>query len=149
MSDLVTAAAVAYPLAYRHLGRGRVDLLTADLRLMLCTSGYVPADTDEYLPVASAFETAGAGYTAGGAVLPNRSFDYDTTVRRAVLTCDPVVFTAAGVVARFGVVYAAAGDAAARPLLARIDFGADVDPDGQDLTVTFTAGVIRLGPVTP
>lgn len=143
-----TPTALAYPLALRHLGRGRVDLLTADLRLMLCTSGYVPADTDEYLPVPAAWETAGTGYPAGGLALPNRSFDYDTALRRAVLTCDPVVFPAAGFVARWGVVYAAGGDFAARPLLARIDFGADVDPGGQDFTVTFADGVIRLGPVS-
>jgi hypothetical protein len=144
----VTVTSAAYPLAYLHLGRGRVDLLTADLRAALLTSGYSPADTHQWFADVQSFETVGAGYTAGGTALPNTAFDFDLDAGRAVLTCDQLLFDQAGFTARYAVVFAAAGDAGSSPLLAYVDFGDDVSPGGQPFPLTFSGGVLRLGPVT-
>jgi hypothetical protein len=143
----VSATATAYPLAYRHLGRGRVDLLTADIRVGLTNAQYVPAAGDEWWgPVSAGFEIAGAGYVAGGQPIAHRSFDYDPVVGAAVLVCDPVVFPDAFFTCRRAVVYAAAATPGSSPLLSWVDFGALIAPAGQSLTVTFTAGVLSVGP---
>lgn len=140
----VTAA--PYPLAFEHLGRGRfADLLTADVRLGLVTGGYTPGAADRWWATPAAHQTTGAGYVAGGVVLPHASFDLDSA-GRAALSCDPVVFTAAGFTARWAVVYVNTGDPGTSPLLSYVDFGADVSPAGADLQLTFPAAVFRIGP---
>lgn len=145
----MSATCSPYPLTYRHLGRARVDLLTADLRLALVTSAYSPAPGDEWFSDAQAAETSGPGYTAGGQALDNVEFDFDTEAGRAVLTCDPVTFDEPAFTARYGVIYAATGDPGTSPLLAYLDPGADLTADGgEPLVFTFTPGVLRLGPVT-
>lgn len=137
---------VPYPLAYLHLGLGHIDLQAADVRLMLATGAYTPAATDEWAAAVTPYEAAGTGYSAGGVSLPNHAFAYDANVGRAVLTCDPVVFARPTFIARHAVVYAAV--AAGNALLAHADFGADIDPAGTDITLSFPAGVLRLGPTT-
>lgn len=147
-----TLTARPYRLAGRHQLRGRFgDLLTADVRLMLTTSAYTPADADEWATTPANAEASGAGYTAGGIALPNRTVDNVTAggVTRAVLGCDPITFTDAGFTARWAVVYLNTGDPATSPLLSYIDLAADVSPAGEDLTLTFTDGVFRAAPATP
>lgn len=139
--------AAVYPLAYRHMGRGRLgDLLTADVRIMLVTSGYTPTDTDEFVTTPGIAEARGASYYQGGMQLQNRGFDLNTTTGKAVLTADPILFAAAGWTARYAVVYVnnLAGYQAA-PLISRIDLGTDVSPAGDDYTLTFSGGVLAIG----
>lgn len=139
--------AVVYPLAWVHLGRGRLgDLLTADLRVALLTSGYVPADTHEWFADVRAYETVGVGYVAGGQAVTGRTLDYDTTAGKAPLTCYPAVFPAASFTARWAVLYLAGDAPATSPLVSRIDLGADVQPGGDAFTLTFSAALMRIGP---
>lgn len=141
--------AVPYPGSFEHFARGRVgDLLSADLRLMLATSSYPLAAGDQWLAATQGFEAAGAGYPAGGMALANQSVAVDPGTGRASLMCDPVVFAAAGFIARHAVIYLATGDPGTSPLLSHADFGADLDPAGGAFTAAFPSGVIRLGPVS-
>lgn len=136
---------VRYPLATRHLGRGRfADLLTADLRILMADDAYTPAAGDEWLTAVTAHETAGPGYPPGGATLLGLSFDYEPAVAASVLRCDPVVFTAAGFTARYAVCYRHTGDPATSPLLGYVDFGAVLDPAGADLPIPFPDGILQL-----
>ncbi len=150
MSDPPTLITRPYRLAYRHLGRARYgDLLDADLRLMLATSAYTPADTDEWADVPGAAEALGPGYDPAGQQLAGVAFDDDPVTGRAVLTCDPVVFTAAGFTCRWAIAYVYTGDYATSALLSLTDLGADIIGTGDDLPISFPAGLLRIGAVSP
>lgn len=146
----MSLTATAYRLGYRHLGRGRIgDLQTAALRLMLTTNAYTPAAAvDEWALTPAAAEAAGTGYTPGGAVLTGVTFDDDPGTGRSVLRCDPVLFADAGFIARWAVLYVLGGDYPSSPLLSFVDLGADVSPAGEDLLLSFPAGLLRIGPTT-
>ena len=138
-----------YPQAYVHLGRGRYgDLLTTDLRVLLATSAYTPADTHTWLVDVNSNEVRDApGYTPGGTPVTGRTYTLETTGRGA-LGCFPVTWPEAGFTCRWAIVYAATADMTTSPLISRIDFEADVTPQGLDLTLTFAA-LLRIGAGAP
>lgn len=152
MSAPTTTAlvATAYPQTWVHLGRGRYgDLLTADLRLALVSSSYTAADGHAWWADAQDFETAGPGYTPGGQQVTGRSLDYDPAAGRAPLGCYTVTWADAAFIARTAIAYVTTDDPATSPLLARIDLGVEVNPGGQDFNLTFSAGLLRIGPGAP
>lgn len=140
---------IVYPLALRHLGLARVNLLTADLRMLLADSTYTPvSDSHQWLSDVSG-EIYGPGYTAGGQALTGREFDYYPAAGAGVLHCDDIVWQGLTGTFRWVVLYANTGDPGSSPLLSYFDTsaatGSDADPGGQPVTLTFPDGVLRLG----
>lgn len=135
----------AYPAVYEHLLRGRFgDLTLANLRLMLATDAYNPDPGDTWVSSVRDYEVTGPGYSSRGPALTGVAVDTSGGTG-ALLTCDDVVFTDAGFTARWAVVYGATFDPSTSPLIACVDLDG-VEPDGQDLTVTFDQGVLLVGP---
>lgn len=137
-----------YRLTARHMMRARIgDLLTVDVRMMLTTAAYTPAATDEWAATPAAAEISGPGYTAGGLALATagRTVE-DEDPGRTVLRCTPPLWPDAGFTCRYAAFYVNTGDLATSPLLSWVDFGATVDPQGEDFDTVFAGGVLRLGP---
>lgn len=143
------ATARIYPAAYLHLGLARVQLLTADLKVTLLDSSYTPGDDHTWAADLTG-EVAGGSYPFGGVPVTGRDYALAGDTGTAVLTCDPVAVDDPAFTYRYAVLYADTGDPAASPLLASFDTGADTDATlSPPLTLTFTAGLIRLGPIAP
>lgn len=83
--------------------------------------------------------TPGA-YENGGLIIGNRLINYDNPSKTATLTADPVVWTNLTGTVRYAVIYAWTGMA----LLGLIDFGSDRVFAGENLTLTFTNGLMTL-----
>lgn len=117
------------------------DWLSDTIKIMLCTSGYVPnKDTHEFHSDITN-EVVGAGYTAGGATLASKTLVYDAANDR--ITFDAADATWASLLTfRYAVIYDDTPAASAnKVLLAYIDFGADQSA----LTVQFDpAGILRI-----
>ena len=137
-----------YPAAFEHLFRGRYgDLLTADVRLMLCDDWYTPAATDAYADIPGTAEAYGGGYTSGGAPIPGLTLAWDASIGREVLGCGTIVFPAAAFTVRYAIAYVAiGGDYMASPLICYADLGQAVTLNNADWPIAFPAGLLRLGP---
>lgn len=136
----------AYPASYGHLMRGRYgDLLTADVRVMIADGSYTPADAHTWFADVVDAETAGGGYTAGGAAVTGRTLAAGADGTET-LSVDAVVFNPASFAARYAIAYVATGDPYTSPLLAYVDFITVRFPAGDPLRVVFSNGLVTIGP---
>lgn len=93
-----------------------------DIKVMLVDSTYVP-DIDTHVNVGHVTgEVTGAGYTAGGQPLVNRTVVSDFTNDFARYDADDVVWTASTITARGAVIYKDTGVTSTSHLIVYIDF---------------------------
>lgn len=120
-----------------------IDYDSDTIKVMLCTSGYVP-DQDAHIYKSSITnEVVGTGYTAGGQALTSKTITYTGSTNTIEIDAADNVWTSATITARYAVIYdAQTGADATDPLLAYIDFGADVVSGGGNFTVTWDAAGI-------
>lgn len=138
-----------YGLAQGHLANGAIDWDTDTIKVSLHTSSYTPdQDTHNFHDDATNELSASGNYTAGGATIGNRTSGYTTGTNVQKLDGDDVTWSALTPSAafRYGVIYKDRGGASsADELIAYIDFGDDIDPGGQDFTITWNAsGILTL-----
>lgn len=113
---------------------------------MLCTSAYTPdQDTHQYKSSVTN-EASGTGYTAGGATLATATLAYTTGTNTLVLDAVDSAWTGSTITARYAVIYdSSPGTDATRPLIAYVDFGADVSTTAGTFTITWdAAGMITV-----
>ena len=116
--------------------------LANDIRVALLTSAYTPAQaTDEFWSAIVANEVAGTGYTANGLALAGKTANQAGNVIK--LIANNAVWSASTITARYAVVYdrTPASDAT-RPLIAYVDFGANVISTNGNFTITWDANGI-------
>lgn len=103
----------------------RISAMTAP-KMMLIADTYTPNKDHDFVNDVSAHEVTGVGYTAGGqAVVLTPATDL--TGDLVSIQTSQVVWTAATITARYGLVYDdTAGGAAADPVAFLIDFLADI-----------------------
>lgn len=107
-----------------------IDFDTDVIKVMLCTSAYVPnQDTHIYKSsVTNEVSSAGTGYTAGGYTLTGISVTYDSATNKVKFTASDT--TIAGIDIpdfRYAVIYnSSPASDATRPLLSYVDFGAAI-----------------------
>lgn len=119
-----------------------VDWLSDTIRVMLTTSAYTPAqDTDEFKSSVTN-EVSGAGYTARGEALANKTLTYTAGTNVNALDADDVSWAAATFTARYAVVYKDTGVDATSVLLGYVDFGGDQTVSAATFTITWAAGGI-------
>lgn len=131
-----------YGLAFTSAFTKKID--TADtFKVMLCTSSYTPnQDTHQYKSDVTN-EVSGTGYTAGGATLTSFAASYDTSTNVLKIDADDTSWTTSTITARYAVIYdSTPGSDATRPLLAYVDFGADVSTTAGTLSITWNASGI-------
>lgn len=125
---------------------GDVDLDADTIKVALVGSGYsANKDTHDFFNDVSS-EVSGTGYTSGGKTLVSPALSQDNLNDRAVLSADDLTWTLASFTARAAVVYKATGSAANSPLIAFLDFGADVTVSGEDFTLSWhPEGILYIG----
>jgi hypothetical protein len=122
-----------------------IDFDTDVIKVMLCTSAYVPSqDTHVYKDVSVTNEVTGTGYTAGGATLTTKTIAYDGTTNIIKLDADDVTWTNSTLTARYAVIYDDS-PASNKPLLGYVDFGADQSSSSGNFTITWDAnGILKI-----
>lgn len=116
-----------------------INFSTDTIKVMLCTSAYVP-DQDAHIYKSSVTnEVTGTGYTAGGQALTGKTIGYTAATNVIMLDAADVTWTNSTITARFAVVYDDTGTAATSALLGYVDFGADVVSSGGPFTITWDA----------
>lgn len=127
----------------QSLAAKEISLGTDTLKVMLCTSSYAPdQDTHRYKSSVTA-EVSGTGYTAGGATLTSVTVAYNAGTNTLTLDAADPSWAASTITARYAVFYdSTPATDATRPLIAYVDFGADVISTAGAFTITLDAAGI-------
>jgi hypothetical protein len=142
----MASSAKLYGLALQSAFNKEIDWDTDTIKVMLCTSSYTPdQDTHRYKSSVTN-EVTGTGYTAGGATLASASAAYTTGTNVLMLDAADTAWTSSTITARYAVIYdATPGTDATRPLIAYVDFGADVSTTAGTFTLTYdSAGLVTV-----
>lgn len=96
----------------------------------------------------TANEVTGTGYTATGVALASKTVTYDTATDQIRLDAADSSWTTSTITARRAVVYKDTGTSTTSPLLAQVDFGADVSTTAGTFQITWDATGIVVFDVT-
>ncbi|AVX21581.1 hypothetical protein SAMN02745885_01670 [Carboxydocella sporoproducens DSM 16521] len=119
-----------------------IDWDTDAIKVMLCSSAYVP-DQDNHVYLSSITnEVTGTGYTAGGQVLTAKTITYDAVNNKIILDAADITWPSATITARYAVLYVDTGNPATSPLLGYVDFGQDVSSTNGNFTIAWDAAGI-------
>jgi len=135
-----------FGLASQSLCTKKMDLSADTIKVMLCTSSYVPdQDTHQYKSSVTN-EVSGTGYTAGGATLSSPTPAYNGATNTWSFDGGDVSWPSSTLTARYAIVYdSTPGTDATRPLIMYVDFGADVSTTSGTLTITWdSAGLCSV-----
>ncbi|MFD7045372.1 hypothetical protein [Rhodococcus jostii] len=142
----MAVTAKLYGLALKSVFDKEIDWNTDTIKVMLATSSYTPdQDTHQYKSSVTN-EVTGTGYTAGGATLASATTSYTTGTNTLVLDAADSSWTTSTITARYAIIYnSTPGTDATRPLIAYVDFGADVSTTAGTFTITWdAAGIVTL-----
>lgn len=140
------ATANLYGLFFKSLANKEMNLNTDALKVMLCTSAYVPdQDTHQYKSSVTS-EVSGTGYTAGGAALTSVAVAYTAATNVLSLDAADVSWTNSTITARYAVIYdSTPATDATRPLIGYVDFGSDLVSSGAAFSITWNAsGIVNI-----
>jgi hypothetical protein len=139
----MAVSAKFYGKAFLSAFNKEIDLDSDTLKVMLCTSAYVPDQDAHRYKSDVTNEVTGAGYTAGGAALTSPTVTYTGATNTFALDAADVAWPGSTLTARYAVVYdAIPATDATRPLLCYVDFGADVSTSVGTFTITWDAAGI-------
>lgn len=142
----MAVTAKVYGLAQQSLANKEINWTADTIKVMLCTSTYVPnQDTHRYKSDVTN-EVTGTGYTAGGATLTSTTSTYTTATNVQMLDAADVSWPTSTITARYAVIYdSTPATDATRPLIAYVDFGADVVSSGGTFSIVWdAAGIVTL-----
>jgi len=129
---------------------GVVNLTSADKYVCLLAATYTTVMATAMTGYAfrnqvTSYETAGTGYTAGGAALTTLVVSADLTNNLGYWSGANVAWASATITARGAVVYKSTGAATTDPIICWFDFGSDQVATNGTFTIQWsTAGIIRL-----
>ena len=139
-------SAKIYGLFLKSLANKEINLNTDSIKVMLCTSAYVPnQDTHQYKSSITN-EITGTGYTAGGVALGSVVTTYTAASNTLMLDAADAIWATATFTARYAVIYdATPATDATRPLIAYVDFGADVQATAAEFKLSWDAlGIVSI-----
>ena len=142
----MAVSAKVYGLFLQSLANKEIDLDSDTIKCMLCTSTYTPdQDTHRYKSSVTN-EVSGTGYTAGGNTLTSLAVTYTAGTNTLMFDAADTSWAASSITARYAVIYdSTPATDATRPLIAYIDFGADVTSSNAAFTIQFdAAGIVTL-----
>lgn len=122
---------------------GKVNWSTDAIKVSLHTSAYIPDQDNHVFQSSLTNEVVGTGYTAGGAILANKTINYTGSTNVIALSGDPVSWSSSTITARYAVIYdSTPGTSATNVLLGYIDFGSDVSSTNGNFTLSWDSGGI-------
>lgn len=134
----MAVTAKVYNAAVTALANKEIDWGSDTIKVSLHTSSYTPSQTTHDYQSDLTNEITGAGYTTGGATLASKTEAFTGQVKK--FDAADVTWATSTITARYAVVYdATPGSAATNPLIAYVDFGADVISSGGDFKITWDA----------
>lgn len=121
-----------------------IDFGSDTIKVALLDNTHVPdQDAHNYFDDVVVDEVVGTGYTAGGATLSTPTVTYTGATNILKLDGADVSWPSSTITARYAVVYdATPATDATRPLIAYVDFGADVTSSGGTFSITWDAAGI-------
>jgi hypothetical protein len=120
----------------------KIDFNSDTIKMALCTSSYsVDQDAHDFFDdITNEVSDSGTNYTAGGNTIANCSITYTAGTNICKIDGDDVTFSNVTLTARYAIIYdSTPGTAGTNPLIAYIDFGENVSPNGVDLVISFNA----------
>lgn len=126
-----------------HLAQKRIDIDTDTIKVALATSSWTPnQDTMDYFDDVTN-QVTGTGYTAGGATLASVTWGYTSGTNTWKFDAADVSWSSSTITARYAIIYVdTAGAASADPLIAYVDFGADVSTTAGTFSIVWDAAGI-------
>lgn len=125
------------------LANKEIDWNTDTIKVALVASGYTPdQDAHDYFNDITNELSTGSGYTAGGATLANCTATYTGASNVAKFDADDVSWSSSTLTARYAIIYLSTGTGSTSPLIAYVDFGADVSSTSSTFTITWDAAGI-------
>jgi len=141
----VAVTARLYGPALTSLAAGSINFTGSTVKAMLCTSAYTPNQDTHQFKSSVTGEVSGTGYTAGGVTLASKTVAYDTASNTLTLDAADLSWPSSTITARYLVFYVSTGTDATSPLIAYVDFGADVTTTNGTFTYTLPAtGLVQL-----
>ena len=124
-----------------NLAKKQIDLVNDSIKVMLCTSSYIPdQDTHEH-KVDVTNEITGTGYTAGGVALATKTVTYTGATNVLKFDADDVSWTNSTFTFRTAVIY----DATTNDLIGYVDYGADKSSEAGTVTIPWdAAGILTI-----
>lgn len=129
-----------------HLAQKRIDLDTDTIKVALATSAFTPVqDTMDFFNDVTN-EVTGTGYTAGGATLTGVTWAYTAGTNTWKFDAADVSWPSSTITARYAVIYVeTAGASSTDPLIAYVDFGADVSTTAGTFSIVWdSAGIFTV-----
>lgn len=136
--------AKGYGLMMKSAFNKEIDFDTDTIKVMLCSTTYVPnQDTHQYKSSVTG-EVSGTGYSAGGVTLSGKSVSYNTSTNTLTLdaSTDPVFTTVTLTGIRYAVFYVDTGSSATSALICYMDFESDQSVTAANFTITLPASGI-------
>jgi hypothetical protein len=118
--------------------------LADNIKTALIKDTWVPAqDTNQYWSDVVANETAGTGYTAGGATLASKTLTYDGSTNKTKLAAANPQWPASTITARYACLYDDSPSTnATKPVLGYVDFGANQSTSNTTFEIVWAAAGI-------
>lgn len=140
----MAVTALLYGNSQLQLANKEVDWLDDDIRVALVGAGYTPnQDIHDYWNDVIANEITGSGYTANGIALTSKTAVYTGGTNTTTFDAADVSWPSSTITARYAVIYNRTPSTdGTRPLIALVDFGADVSTTGGTFTITWNASGI-------
>ncbi len=122
-----------------------IDWDSDTIKVALCTSAYTPdQDAHDYFNDITG-QATGTGYTAGGQALTSKTAVYTGSSNTLALDAADTSWANSTITARYAVIYGDTGTASTSPLIAYVDFGADVSSTAGAFTITWdAAGIVTV-----
>lgn len=140
----MAVSAKVFNLAMTSLLNKEIDWGTDTIKCMLTTNALAPSQTAWQYKSSVTNEVTGTGYTAGGATLASKTEAIAAQVK--TLDAADVTWPTSTITARYAIIYddGPATDAT-KPLIAFVDFGADMSSAGGNFTITWdAAGIVTI-----
>lgn len=141
----MAVSAKVYGLAIKSAFNKEVSWASDTIKVMLCTSTYVPDQDAHQYKSSVTNEVTGTGYTAGGATLASKTATYTGATNTIAYDAADTSWASSTITARYAVVYDSTGTDATSPLLCYVDFGADVVSTAGTFSIVWdAAGIFTL-----
>jgi len=139
----MAVSAKLYGKFFNALADKTVDLNSDTIKVALATSSYTPdQDAHDFFNDVTN-EVVGTGYTAGGATLASKTSTYTSGTNTQTLDAADTSWATSTITARYAIIYKSTGTSSTSPLIAYVDFGADVSSSGGTFQITWdSAGII-------